>query len=176
MHVVNEHRFERTDIWKEGTWLDLWSVVHLLTGVSIGIGMPVFHFPTSYTFLMVLLSLVAYELWEAMVKIEETPQNRVMDVAVGMLSFVPLYAVTYSMPFLSRLSLFVPILAFNILLAFLGWHASAKADVFEKQLRIKLQKRRERQILKRQRRAAAKAIQYRRKAAEQLTKAPQEVS
>ena len=33
MPHLHDGVFVRSDIWREGQWLDLWSVVHLLSGI-----------------------------------------------------------------------------------------------------------------------------------------------
>jgi hypothetical protein len=174
--LTKDGQFERTDIWREGKWLDLWSVVHLLSGVSVGIGLPIFKFDAASVVLIALLGFIAYELWEAVVKIEETPQNRVMDVVLGMVTFLPLCFITFDMTVLARLSLFAPVLTINILLAVVGWYTSSKADALEASLRAKFIKRRERREQKKARRLAMREAQQRRGHNQQLTKAPQEVS
>ncbi|MCR4325882.1 MAG: hypothetical protein NUV59_03725 [Patescibacteria group bacterium] len=153
--------FERTDIWREGKWLDLWSVVHFLSGVSVALGLALLGFGMPAAFVISFLMLVAYEMWEAMVKIEETPQNRVMDVVVGMMSFAPTFL--YFTPILSGdmylyIVVFGIVLAVNIALATFGWLASHKAAVLEEKVRTeyeqRIEKLRARRARKRARRLA----------------------
>ena len=128
-------KFVRTDIWREGKWLDMWSVVHVLSGVSIGLGLYFLHLGAVASLALTFVSLVAYELWEAMVKIEEAPTNRCMDVVVGMVGFVPTFFLVA--PILSTLQhvlLFVGILIANITMAAIGWHASQKAAELERRM------------------------------------------
>jgi uncharacterized membrane protein (DUF373 family) len=139
MRLTRDGRFERTDIWREGKWLDLWSVVHFLSGISLGFGIALFQFGTVASIVIVFILLVAYELWEAMVQIHETPQNRIMDVVVGMASFVPtflLFAPSHGES--SFIFAFGLILTLNIVLSALGWYESQKAAFFEKRLRAEL--------------------------------------
>src|SRR4051794_30035219 len=91
VRITSEGKVERMDIWREGKWVDLWSTVHFLSGVSLGLGMYFFTFGTMGSIIITLLLLIGYEMWEAMVKIEETPQNRFMDVVVGIASFLPTF-------------------------------------------------------------------------------------
>jgi len=135
MHLTRDGKFHRTDIWREGKWVDLWSVVHLLSGVSLGLGATLFTFGAVPTVIIVFILLVAYEMWEAMVKIHETPQNRFMDVVVGMVSFVPSFFFLQGLPKLYFIPAFGFVLGVNILLATIGWLASRKAEEFEKKLR-----------------------------------------
>src|SRR5882762_720109 len=91
MRMTHEGRVERTDIWREGKWLDLWSAVHFLSGISVGLGFYYLHFGALASVALAFVCLTAYEMWEMIVKIEETPTNRIMDVVVGMISFLPAY-------------------------------------------------------------------------------------
>ncbi len=137
--------FVRTDIWREGKWLDLWSVVHLLSGTCLALVIYLLRFEASAALIIATLLLVAYELWEAMVKIEEARTNRVMDVVVGLVSFVPTYFVLA--PILSAeqiYAVFALVLTVNIVMSTFGWMASRKAAVFEENMRLEYRKERER--------------------------------
>lgn len=143
MHLSRDRRFVRTDIWREGQWVDLWSVVHLFSGVSLGFGLYLCHFGTRETLIIGFLLLVGYELWEHVVDIVETTTNRVMDVVVGMVAFVPTYV--WAAPHLSR-TLFVLLfgleLTGNIVLSVFGWAASKKASALEARMRERAEQRR----------------------------------
>ena len=137
MTIVHEKRFIRTDIWREGEWLDLWSVVHFLSGMSVGLGFYFLRFDALAAVALALVSFIAYELWERLVGIVETPANGFMDVVVGMASFLPaffLLAPPLSKPHL--VLVFGFIFAINILLSVLGWRASQKAAALEARLRV----------------------------------------
>ncbi len=144
MRLTRDGKFERSDIWREGKWLDLWSVVHFFSGLSMAFSITLLDFGFWESSIIVFLLLVAYELWEAMVKIEETPQNRFMDVVVGMVSFVPAFL------FLRDVSGSYFILAFGLtltvngVLATFGWIASQKALTFERKLRSEFVERQQR--------------------------------
>jgi hypothetical protein len=152
--------FERKDIWREGKWLDLWSVVHFLSGISMGFVISVLHFDTRGSIVIACILLIAYELWEAMVKIEETPTNRVMDVVVGMVSFLPTYLLLApALVAPSFIIVFVCVLTLNIVLSYFGWRESQKAAALEARLRRefeeqkqKFKERRARLIIARERR------------------------
>jgi hypothetical protein len=150
MQFTREGRLIRQDIWREGKWLDLWSIVHLLSGMSFGIGMTVFHFGFIATSVIVFLLLTAYEMWEAMVGIEETPQNHFMDVVVGMASFIPTYFLS---PAISPafFLLFTGVFILNVTLAVLGWLESRKAAALEARIRRRFLRRREKFLERRRR-------------------------
>jgi hypothetical protein len=163
MKLTRDGRFERTDIWREGKYLDLWSVVHFLSGASLGLGFYFLRFldlGVTGSIVIVFLLLVAYELWEAMVKIAETPQNRILDVVVGMTSFLPVFLLLA--PLLSQALLiftFGIVLTANVVFATFGWLESRKAEELEAKLRADLAKQRarfvERSIRRRARHDAA---------------------
>jgi hypothetical protein len=138
MDITHDRKFERTDIWREGKWIDLWSVPHFLSGLSIGLGFFILRIDILGSIALVLVSLVAYEMWEAMVRIQETPTNRFMDVVVGMVGFLPAFFLFA--PRLSEAPLvltFVGVLAVDIVMSVFGWRASQKAAALEQQMRVR---------------------------------------
>lgn len=137
MHVTRDGGFRRTDIWREGKWVDLWSVVHFLSGSSVAFSIAWFGFGYVPSAVIAFLLFVAYELWEAMVKIEETPQNRFMDIVVGMMSFIPTFFLVQGLSRSDFLLAFGLVLTVNVILAAVGWFASRKAEEFEHRLRTK---------------------------------------
>src|SRR3989338_10042420 len=141
MRLTRDGRFERSDIWREGKWVDLWSVVHLLSGASFGLFFGVMNLGTTASFVIAFLSFVLYETWEARVKIVETPQNRFMDVVVGMVSFAPVFFLSQGLPTSSFILVFGLTLTVNVVMATLGWLASRKAEALEQRLRLRLAER-----------------------------------
>jgi hypothetical protein len=76
------------DIWKHGKYVDTWSVVHVLSGFLLaGI-----FYSTSYTlvqaFVSAFIALVAWEVFEWVLKIIEPSMNVLVDLVVGMLGFL----------------------------------------------------------------------------------------
>ncbi len=157
MRLTRDGRFERSDIWREGKWVDLWSVVHLLSGTSFGLALGVLGWGTTASIVIALLSFVLYETWEAMVKIAETPQNRFMDVVTGMASFVPVFFFSRGLSTNAFILAFGFTLTANIVMATLGWLASRKAEEFEQRLRLRLAERRRRMSERRARQRGMKA-------------------
>lgn len=49
---------ERTDIWREGKYLDLWSVPHVLSGISVALGLYILGFDFWAAFVIGFLLLV----------------------------------------------------------------------------------------------------------------------
>lgn len=153
--------FKRTDIWREGKWLDLWSVVHLLSGASTGLGFFFLPLNAFASVTIALLAFVLYEMWEALVKIEETPTNRFMDVVCGMITFLPAFFLVA--PQLSEetlITVFSGVLGANIGLSFIGWRTSQKAAVLEQHMRVRYEA--EKKLL-RERRARRKEAREKRR-------------
>ena len=161
MRLTRDGKFERTDIWREGKWIDLWSVVHLLSGASVGFSIAWLGFGFAASAVIAFLLFVAYELWEAMVKIHETPQNRSMDVVAGMVSFMPTFFLMQGVSGPTFILMFGLVLTVNVVLATFGWLASRKAEEFEQRLRSEFVAQRERL---RERRVRLRAAMKRRRA------------
>lgn len=134
-HRPETFKFAKTDVWREGEWVDLWSVVHILTGVSIGLGFFFLRFGAFASVALAILSLVSYEMWEMIVHIKETPANRFMDVVAGMAGFAPAF---FLLPRLLAgaplVALFALVLAADIVMSFFGWRASQKAAALQESL------------------------------------------
>ena len=155
MYLTRDGRFVRTDMWREGKWLDLWSVVHFLSGMSVGLGFFFLGFGALAASALAFVCFVAYEMWEKLMDIFETPQNRFMDVVVGMVSFLPTFFLLA--PQFTRRELvlvFAVTFVVNVSLAVLGWRASQKAAVLEARLRARLAAEREKMSARRQSRRA----------------------
>lgn len=134
---------ERTDVWREGKWLDLWSVVHVLSGMSFGFGMHLFPWEPSASVVIVLVLLIAYEMFEVIAEIEETPTNRFMDVVTGMVGFLPVYFLL--VPHMTHdvwYGSFAMVLSVNIGMSVIGWMESRKAAALEAKLRTELARER----------------------------------
>lgn len=144
-------KFVRTDIWREGEYLDLWSVPHFLSGMAVALILFLFGFATNAAFIIAFLLLVAYEMFEAIVKIEETHWNRILDVVVGMVSFTPTFLLAPQFPRMQVIMACTVVLALDGILSFFGWRASQKASVLESAVRAEFEKEKERFVLRRAR-------------------------
>ena len=149
MQLSKDGKLIRTDIWREGDYLDLWSVPHFLSGIAVAFSLYFFGFATNAAFTIAFLVLVAYEMFEVIAKIEETRFNRVLDVVVGMASFAltfllaPIFSQSYT------IVLFVVVTVADAVLSFFGWQASRKAYVLEQNLRAEFEKEKEKFTLRR---------------------------
>ena len=133
--IQNPKRFKRTDIWRDGKWIDLWSVVHFLSGISIGLGFYFLHVETFASVALALVSLIAYEMWERLMRMEETFANGCMDVVIGMLSFLVAFFILA--PLVSGTVLlygFGFVLFVDVAMSVFGWRASQKAAALQKRI------------------------------------------
>lgn len=75
------------DIWKHGKYLDLWSLVHFLSGAILA--SITWHVDLSFAWALgvSLVILLAWEMFEAVSKIIEPSVNVAVDIAVGLAGF-----------------------------------------------------------------------------------------
>ena len=84
-------RLVRTDMWREGEYLDLWSVPHFLSGMAVALGLAILGLTLPVATAVAFVMLVAWEFFEYFADIEEGRMNSMMDVVVGMFSFAPTF-------------------------------------------------------------------------------------
>lgn len=76
------------DIWKHGTYVDLWSIVHLLSGFVLA-GL---FYMADISFVVAIIAsifiLLFWEVFEEITKIIEPSINVVVDIIVGFLGFL----------------------------------------------------------------------------------------
>ena len=77
--------------WEEGKYFDLWMLVHLLTGVVIGISAHLVGFSPLVAYTGTFVGLTLYEVVEEVFRIEETLENRLADIVFGSIGFVLFY-------------------------------------------------------------------------------------
>jgi hypothetical protein len=149
MRLNREGKLVRTDIWREGKYLDLWSVPHFLSGMCVAFGLFFLDFATNAAFIIALLLLIAYEMFEVIAKIEETRWNRILDIVVGMASFTPTFLLLPGVPRTWAIGAFVVVAALDSVLSFFGWLASQKASQLEASLREEFERERVRFVTQR---------------------------
>ena len=127
--------FVRTDIWREGKYLDLWSIPHFLSGMMIALLTHLLGFETVLAFAIAFIGTAGYELWEGWIGIEETRMNRFLDVVVGMMSFTPTFLLASMFSQMIDLSILLFVGTCDAVLTYLGWKAAQRAAVLESELR-----------------------------------------
>ena len=142
MHISHDGKFVRTDIWKEGKYIDMWSIPHLLSGITLALVMHFLGFATVPTLMVAFLLFVTYEMFEIIVKIEETRMNRVFDVVVGMVSFTPTFLLAPMLTTSQALVLLAVVVVADAVISSIGWWESQKASAFENKLRAEITEQR----------------------------------
>jgi hypothetical protein len=156
----------RKDIWREGEYLDFWSVPHFLSGALLACLVYLFHLSFWYATLLAAVLLIAYEVFEHMIEIDETVWNRRLDVVVGLASFIPITILIFDWKFLEVFILGLCIGIPDGILSYLGWSASQKGMLFEKKVQREyetlktkfLEKMKERKLKRQEKRAAKLAL------------------
>ncbi len=144
MLLTRDGKFIRTDIWREGKYLDLWSVPHFLSGMCVAFALFFLGFALNAALTIAFLLLVAYEMFEVIAQIEETRWNRVLDVVVGMASFAPTFLLAHFFPQTHVIGAFMIVTVLDSVLSFFGWQASQKASILEGKLRAEVTREKER--------------------------------
>lgn len=113
--------------WKEGRVWDAWMVVHFLSGTSIGFGNFFLGLPPVFLFGISALGMIVWEIIEIAGDVHEVAENRLIDVAVGLLGlFVASELVLPRVDAASAQTLFYASLIFLALFCYFGWSAYRK--------------------------------------------------
>lgn len=128
--------FERTDIWREGKYADLWSVVHVLSGTHFGF-LPLLL--TAGLAPLAVVTVLLLVLWEVVEKfvlgVTEHPANQTTDVLFGMVGFSAAYPAAMYLSSSAAWSLVVITSLLNFGLSVWGWRVSVRAEAVKKKLR-----------------------------------------
>ena len=106
---------DEMNIWKEGRYLDAWSVNHLLSGAIFTGWLLTFGLNILIIFFLHLVLAIVWEIFEALFGICEHLSNRIMDVVVGNIGFFLVYIFSinfYVLIALTSLYLFMQILGY----------------------------------------------------------------
>lgn len=76
------------DIWRHGRYVDLWSLVHLLSGVLLAVGFYGLGFSVVVTVLFSITLLVAWEVFEWAIRIIEPTMNVFFDILIGVIGLI----------------------------------------------------------------------------------------
>lgn len=142
MDFTPEGKLIRKDIWREGEYLDLWSIPHFLSGMCVGFALLFLGFDFRSAWIIALLLLVAYEMFEIIAQIEETRMNSFLDVVVGMSSFLLTFQYAPQLPHQQAVILFGAVFIVDSILSFFGWRESQKASSLEAKMREEWKKER----------------------------------
>lgn len=109
----------KTGLWREGKYLDLWSVVHFLTGFAVG-GAFIFLHVNSYIASAIAVGLfTGWEIFEPVIKIQEKSSNHIADVIVDYLGFF--IAQLYVFAWYGTMHWYIPTIVALVALALMTW-------------------------------------------------------
>lgn len=78
--------------WKEGKYLDFWSIPHIIVGFLLGfIFFDLLNFSMIISLAVVAILKIGWEIWEEKFLIKEVFSNKVFDVLCGIVGFLILY-------------------------------------------------------------------------------------
>lgn len=109
------------DIWKHGKYLDLWSLVHLLSGFLLGSSFYWLGAGLVMALVLSVLLMVLWEVFELTTKIIEPSTNVTVDIIVGFAGFAVSAVLHYWLVLPFNLPLFAGVLAVTLLLALWGF-------------------------------------------------------
>ena len=108
------------DIWKHGKYLDLWSLVHFLSGFVLGGLFYWLGFDLMWAFIYSTLLLILWEVFEFFIKIIEPSVNVTLDILVGIIGFFAA-AWLYFIATKFNLSLYLGVVGLTILFSLWGF-------------------------------------------------------
>lgn len=112
----------KQDIWKEGKWIDSWTVNHVLSGILSGSILYIFNISLLWSFIISSVLFVGWEVIEFILKWESLT-NQFIDVVANYLGYGIFYYFYYSLnqPFDIKI-VFLMIFIF-LALEYWGFHA-----------------------------------------------------
>jgi hypothetical protein len=114
---------KRNDLWREGKFVDLWSLVHFVGGFALG-AILVFLEVEPYIASAIGVALfVGWEFVEFLVKIHEHGSNRLSDLVFDYAGFF--LAQLYVLYWQGEMYLYIPLVACGITLVLEIWGLSA---------------------------------------------------
>jgi hypothetical protein len=69
--------------WSHGKYLDYWSLIHLLTGLILGIGALFVSEERFLSLVLIFILLIIYEILETKTQVSENIENIALDIIVG---------------------------------------------------------------------------------------------
>lgn len=127
--------FIRDDIWREGRYIDLWSLVHTLSGV-IG-GLIAYYTPFAFwsAFSIATVVFILWEIFERLAIVEEYFTNQITDVLFGQLGFVLAFPASLYITDTTHHYTTIAIFVVALILAAFGWTANSRAEQLKKRLK-----------------------------------------
>ena len=75
------------DFWKHGKYIDLWSIVHFLSGTLVASLAYWLELPFFWATVIAIVGVLGWEFVEAATRIIESKTNVIMDIIIGLAGF-----------------------------------------------------------------------------------------
>ena len=109
------------NIWKHGKYVDMWSVVHFLSGYNLYLLFNTLGFDLLYSAVFSVILLLLWEIFEWSVKIIEASPNVIMDILIGFLGFIFGWFIHDILNFEHSIPYFVVIFSMTMILSISGF-------------------------------------------------------
>ena len=107
--------------WNHGRFVDLWSIIHIISGVMLGLVVLALDINFFYGLLFALVGMIAYEAYEMILKIIEDAENSITDVVLGILGYIASYQFFGSDPTTNYVLYLLFFVVVNAALFYIGW-------------------------------------------------------
>ncbi len=118
---VPQQKNTKMDFWKHGKYVDMWSVVHFLSGYNLFLFFNLWGLDLVYSLIFSVILLLLWEVFEWSVKIIEASPNVIMDIVIGFLGFVFGWFIHNILNLESSILYFIIILSMTIVLSISGF-------------------------------------------------------
>ena len=109
--------------WLGGKYWDWWMVIHLLSGLILGLALRLLGVPAAFAFVTAFVLILLWEIFELIRKIYEPTSNILIDVIVGLIGyFLAFYAIP-SFGVTADVSILAAVVVVWLVLEYSGWRS-----------------------------------------------------
>lgn len=113
----------KTQIWTNQKYFDVWHINHTLAGCLLGEFFLFLNVPFFYGLILAMIPMLIWEFYERARGVEETWQNGILDVIVGILGFLLVWTTFPKISLIAHLTSFAMLLSIWIFLELWGYWA-----------------------------------------------------
>ena len=134
LHFEKQPKKAVSHTFQRGKYADLWSIVHINTGLMLGIVAVFLHLPLPSTAIVIFIILTLYEGFEMYTNTIESITNSASDIIIAFIAFLVSYYTFLTLQVSnSGLIIAFTLLAFiSITLDYLGWRSYLRKRLHEK--------------------------------------------
>jgi len=114
---------QRQNVWKDSGYFDLWSVIHLISGMTFGLVFRMMKFRFKTAAFVTLLLLIFWEIFENLFLLRESWSNIILDVIIGFSGFTVSYYGSRDMKKSCTRAVMAAFLIIVAILSIAGWIA-----------------------------------------------------